>query len=230
MKASSTSLFQPTTLTMLSGFATIIATTIALGSMAQDQSGQAVAIVSNSFRTELGSRNEDVRVISVNANLPQLQSPEPRQLPSLINKSFAQVKMNVDPQQDFANLRSELERIVGEIKFDRPMREIRVNIMHVDASRRSSQIHQICELLATAESELARVPMKIEIQTWAASPTPEAWVEATQEANRLRDQVLIQQSTADQPQCQISTSAGLWPHANQLRPHATVVLRVPVTY
>ena len=230
MKASSHSLFQPTTLTMLSGFATIIATTLALGSMAQDQSGQAAAIVSNSFRTELGSRNEDVGVISVNDNMPQHQSPEPRQLPSLINKTFAQVKMNVDPQQDFANLGSELERIVGEIKFDRPMREIRVDLKHDDTSRRSSQIHQICELLATAESELARGPMKIEIQTWAASPTSAAWVDATQEANRLRDQVLAERSTTDQPQCQISTSAGLWPHANQLRPHATVVLRVPVTY
>ena len=230
MKASSHSLFQPTTLTMLSGFATIIATTIALGSMAQDQSGHAAASVSKAFRTELGSRNEDVGVISIYDNMSQHQSPEPRQLPRLINKSFAQVKMNVDRQQEFANLQSELERIVGEIKIDRPMREVRVDLKHDDTSHCSSQIHQICEMLTTAESELASGSMKIEIQTWAASPTLKAWVNATQEANRLRDQVLAERSTTDQPQLQISTSAGLWPHANQLRPYATVVLRVPVIY
>lgn len=230
MKASPHSLFQPTTLTMLSGFATIIATTIALGSMAQDQSGHAAAIVSKSFRTELGSRKEDVGVISVNDDMSQHPSPAPRQLPSLINTSFAEVKMNFNPQQDFENLQSELERIVGKIKVDRLTQQIRVDIPHNDTSPRSSQIHQICDLLAIAESELSRSTTKIEIQTWAASPTPAAWVDATREANRLRDQVLAERSTADQPQCQISTSAGLWPHANQLRPHATVVFRIPAIY
>ena len=230
MKASSYSLLQPTTLTMLSGFATIIATTIALGSMAQDQSGHAAALVSKSFRTELGSRNEDIGVISVMADSSHHQSSAQRQLPSLISKSFAHVKINVDPQQDFANLQSELERIVGEIKIDRPTQEIRVDIKHNDTSPGSSQIQQICDLLTTAESQLSQGTMKIEIQTWAASPTPAAWVDATREANRLRNQVLAERSTADQPPCQISTSAGLWPHANQLRPNATVVFRVPVIY
>ena len=215
---------------MLSGFATIMATILALGAMVQDQSGHAAAMVSKSFRSELGSRNEDVGVITVNDNNSQYQSPEPRQLPGLINRQIGELKLNVDPQQDFANLRSELERIVGAIRVDRPMQEIRVDIQRDDLSSSSVQIRQICDLIATAESELAGGPMKIEIQTWAASPTPKAWVDATIEANHLRDTVLADRSTADQPQRQISTSAGLWPHANQLRPHATVVLRLPVIY
>ena len=230
MKTSPHSLFHPTTLTVLSGFATIIATTIALGSMAQDQSGHAAAIVSKAFRTELGSRNEDVGVISVNDEVPQHQSPAPRQLPSLINRPFAEVKLNVDPQQDFSNLQSELERIVGKIEFDRPTQEIRFDIQHNHTSPSSSQIHQICDLLTTVESELSHGAMKIEIQTWASSPTPTAWVDATREANNLRDEVLAERSTADQPQCPISTSAGLWPHATQLRPHVTVIFRIPVIY
>ena len=160
MKISSPSLFKPTTLTMFSGFAIIIATTIALGSMAQDQSGHAAAIVSKSFRTELGSRNEDVGVISVNDEMPQHQSPAPRQLPSLINRPFAEVKLNVDPQQDFSNLQSELERIVGKIEFDRPTQEIRFDIQHNHTSPSGSQIHQICDLLTTVESALSQTGFK----------------------------------------------------------------------
>ncbi len=230
MKPSSHSLFQPTTLTILSGFATIIATTIALGSIELDQSGQAVAIVSKSFRTELGSRHEDVGVISVNHDMSQNQLPAPRQLPNLIDRPFALVKINRNPQQDFANLKSELDRIVSEIQFDRPMRELRFDIKQDDTAGRRPPIHEICELLATAEYELSQDSMKIEILTWAASPTTEAWITAAQAANSLRDQVLYERSNTDQPQCQISTSAGLWPHADQSRPAATVVFRLPVIY
>jgi hypothetical protein len=230
MKISFQSLFHPTTLTMLSGFGIIVATSIALGSMAQDQSGHAAAIVSKSFRIELGSTQEDIGVISVNDDTSQNQPPAQRQLPSLISKSFAQVKMNVDPQQDFENLKSELERIVGGIQFDRPTQEVRVDMQQNDTSRSTSTIHQICELLANTESQLSPGAMKIEIQTWAASPTPEAWVAATHVATHLRDQVLAERSTANQAKFQIATSAGLWPHANQSRPAATVVLQLPVIY
>jgi hypothetical protein len=230
MKISAHSLFHPTTLTMLSGFGIIIATTIALGSMAQDQSGHAAAIVSKAFRMQLGSNKADVGVIFVNDDISQHQQPAMRQLPSLISRPFAEVKMNVDPQQDFENLKSELERIVGEIKIIRPTQEIRVDLEQTDSSLGTSPIQQICELLANAESQLSPGAMKIEIQTWAASPTPEAWVAATHAANHLRDQVLAERSTENQPECQISTSAGLWPHASQLRPAVRVVFRLPVTY
>jgi hypothetical protein len=230
MNSQSNSLFHPATLTMLSGFAIIIATTIALGSMTQDQSGHAAAVVSKSFRMESGSRKKDAGVIAVNDDLSLHQPPAQRQLPRLISKSFAEVKLNVDPRQDFENLKSELERIVGEIKFDRPMQEIRVDLQQNETSPDTSLIQQICQLLATAETEISPGAMKIEIQTWAASPTPEAWVDATHAAGRLREQVLAAQVMADQPQYQISTSAGLWPHANQLRPAATIVLRLPVIY
>lgn len=215
---------------MFSGFAIIIATTIALGSMAQDQSGHAAAVVSRTFRTELGSRDADAQVIAIDDDMLRNLPPARRQLSSLMNKPFAQVKINVDPQQDFPNLQSELQRIVGEIQFDRPMHEICINLPPGKITADSSLIDQICELLAAAESELARGSIKIEIQTWATSPTPEAWVDATQVANRLREKVLAKQSLASQSRCQISTSAGLWPHTNELRPASTVVLRLPVIY
>lgn len=230
MNSQSHSLFHPPALTMLSGFAIIIATTLALGSMTQDQSGHAAAVVSKSFRMESGLSKKDGGVIAVNDDTSQHQPPPQRQLPRLISKSFAQVKLNVDPRQDFENLKSELERIVGEIKFDRPMQEIRVDLQQNETSPGTPLIQQICQLLATVETEISPGAMKIEIQTWAASPTPEAWVDAAHAANRLREQVLAAKLMTNHPNYQISTSAGLWPHANQSRPAATVVLQLPVIY
>lgn len=224
MNTSCYSLFKPTSLTMVSGLLTIVATTIALGSIAHDQSGQAAAIVSKSFRTKLGAQNDNTALVLVDFGIKLPEPPENRELPDLTSRPLAQVKRNVDPRQDFANLQLELERIVGEFKTVQPMQEIQLHVFDADPEIATSISAQIIDFLATAESRLSHGIMKIEIQTWAASPTPTAWIEATQAANNLRDQVTAQIPQSQRQQFQISSSAALWSHQDRLRPAATIVL------
>lgn len=228
MKTSGHALLQPATLTRLSGLATIIVATLALSSMAQDQSGQSAAMVSKSFRAELGANDKAFGVISF-ATLSSREKPEAiRELPDLLDRPLAEVKANVDPAQDFASLQSELERVVGGCKAEPAMREIRIDILVNDATLIDTLMNRTSDLVADAELKSDRNTIRIEIQTWAASPMQSAWFAATREASRLRNEMQMEFSGTESAQLQICSSAALWPHPDQMRPAATIVLRLPL--
>lgn len=227
MNPSGHALFQPTMLTRLSGLATIIVATMVLGSMAQDQSGQSAAMVSKSFRAELGVSD----VFGPFSFASESSRPKPeavRHLPDILDLPFAAVKTNIDPAQDFANLQSELERAVGGCKAAPAMREIRIDILVNDATLLDSLMTRTSDLLADAELKFDRNTITIEIQAWAASPTLSAWMAATREALRLRKEMQSQLSATESRHLQFSSTAALWPHSDQRRPKATLVLRLPL--
>ncbi|MDA1232231.1 MAG: hypothetical protein O2856_15765 [Planctomycetota bacterium] len=228
MNSSGHAFLQPATLTKLSGLATIIVATLALGSMAKDQSGQSAAMVSKSFRAELGASHDAFGVISF-ATLSSRGKPKAiRQLPNIADRPFADVKANVDPAQDFANLQSELARIGGACTALPAMQEIRIDILVDDAALIDSLMNRTSDLLADAELKFDRNTIRIEIQTWAASPTQSGWIAATREALRLRNEIKMELSATESHELQISSSAALWPHPDQLRPAATIALRIPL--
>lgn len=228
MKSFRVSIPGPTTLTMLSGLAIIVAATLALGSMAQDQSGQSAAMVSKSFRAEMRAAEDEFTMIPIRSAAAQDSALTKPRLPGRIVISFGQVKDNLNPARDFANLLSELERVAGHCAIDAPVREVRINVVNADPESVTSIIKEACDLSDAADSVLVRNRMQAEIQTWAASPTPTAWIDAILEANRLHDETLLQLSTAGTPEISLRSSAGLWPHADRSHPALTIVLRFPL--
>jgi len=220
-------ILQPTSLTLLSGLAIIVAATLALGSMAQDQSGQSAATVSKSFRAEMRASDNEFTLIPIVCEAAQDSAMTEPRLPGRLPLSFGQVKDNIDPARDFANMLSELERIAGHCKVDAPVREVRIDVVDADLRSVTSIINQACDASDAADSMFLRDRMEAEIQTWAASPTPTAWIAAIREANRLRDETRREFSVADTPQFSIGASAALWPHADHVRPAMTIVLRFP---
>ena len=227
MKSLRVDILQPTALTLLSGVAIIVAATLALGLMAQDQSGQSAAIVSKSFRAEMRASDNEFTLIPIVCDAAQDSAMTEPRLPGRLPSSFGQVKDNLDPARDFANLLSELERVAGHCAIVAPGREIRINVVDADHKSVASIINQACDLSDAANSMLVCDGMQVEIQTWAASPTPTAWIDAIREANRLRDETRQKLSTASTPQFSIGASAALWPHAHHVRPAMTIVLRFP---
>lgn len=227
MKSLRVGILQPTALILLSGLAIIVAATLALGSMAQDQSGQSAAMVSKSFRAEMRASDNEFTLIPIGCDTAQDSALTEPRLPGRLPMSFGQVKDNIDPARDFANLLSELERVAGHCAIDAPIREVRINVADADHKSVTSIINQACNLSDVANSMLLRDRMQVEIQTWAASPTPTAWIAAIREANRLRDETRQKFSVANAPQFSIGASAALWPHADHVRPAMTIVLRFP---
>ncbi len=227
MKSSGFGFLQPTALTMLSGLVILIAATLALGSMAQDQSGQSVAMVAKSFRAEMHARDVEFRLIPISGDAAQDSAVTQPRLSGRLVMSFGQVKDNVDPASEFANLLSELERVAGNCAIDAPVREVRINVLNADLESVTAIINQACDVLVETESVLLRNEMQVELQTWAASPTPTAWMDAILEANRLRDEVRQELSVNNAPKISLGSSAALWPHAGRVRPAITIVLRFP---
>ena len=232
MKSPGSGIHKPTTLTMLSGLATIVAATLALGSMAQDRSGQSTAMVSKSFRTELGANDHEFELIPlVNDNSRDVDVAKPH-LPGRLVMSFGQVKDNVDPAREFASLLPELERIAGRCTADAPVREVRIDVFYNDPESVTSLVEQACQQACHTsedrESLLLREGVHVEIQTWAASPTQAAWIDAVREASRLRDGLNAEFSQANSPQFLISSSAALWPYADRMRPAMTIVFGFPI--
>ena len=223
MTSSCSGIHQPATLTLLSGLATIVVTTLALGSMAQDQSGQSTAMVSKSFRAELGASDHKLELIPVDDDSKDLAKAQPHS-PRRLVMSFGQVIDRIDPAEEFASLVPELERIAGRCRVESPVWEVRIDVFNTDPRSITSLVEQACNTLDDSESLFLRDRVHVEIQTWAASPTQAAWVSAVREASRLRDDVDAAFSTASLPQFLISSSAALWPYADQMRPAMTIVL------
>lgn len=225
MKSIGFGVHQPMTLTMLSGLAIIVAATLALGSMVQDQSGRSAAMVSKSFRAEMRASEVECELIPIVCNAAQdSAAPQPR-LPGRLVISFGQIQDKSDPAREFANLLSELERVAGNCAIDAPVREVRIHVVNAKSESVTAIIKQACDLWDETESGLSRDEMQVEIQTWAASPTPAAWIDAIREASRLRDKALQELSAANIPQISIRSSAALWPHPSRVRPAMTIALR-----
>ena len=225
MKSIGFGIHQPTTLTMLSGLAIIGAATLALGSMVQDQSGQSAAMVSKSFRAELRASEVEFELIPIVCDAAQDSATTQPRLPGRLVMSFGQIQDKADPAREFANLLSELERVAGNCAIDAPVREVRIHVVNAQFESVTAIIKQACDLWDETESGLLRDEMQVEIQTWAASPTPTAWIDAIREASRLRDKTLQELSTANTPQISIRSSAALWPHAGRVRPAMTISMR-----
>ena len=120
---------------------------------------------------------------------------------------------------------SELERVAGHGTAETTMREVRINVVNAGAETVESIINQTCELLNQKDERFARNTLQVEIQTWAASPTPAAWLDAISHASHLRQEVRAQLTDAGPPPLSISSSAALWPNADRMRPAMTIVLR-----
>jgi len=227
MKPLDSAIHKPTTLTILSGLSTIVAATLALGSMSQDWSGQSAAMVSMSFRTELGANDHEFDLIPVvNDDSKDVAIAEPH-LPGRLVMSFGQVKDNVDPAREFANLLPELERVAGRCTAEAQVLEVRVDVFDLVPKSVTSLFEQVCDVLDDREALFFRDRMCVEIQTWAASPTQAAWIVAVREASRLRDDMDAGFLKADSPQFSISSSAALWPYADRIRPAMTIVFGFP---
>ncbi|MCA9011444.1 MAG: hypothetical protein KDB01_16945, partial [Planctomycetaceae bacterium] len=70
--------------------------------------------------------------------------------------------------------------------------------------------------------------LNLEIQTWAASPTQKAWIDAVQDASRLQLEIDRGLSEAKLLHLRIKSSAALWPYSARARPALTIVVQVPV--
>ena len=225
MNSSSRAFLQPTTLTMLSGFTIIVAATLALGSMVQDQSGQSAAMLSKSFRMELGATGVEFPLIPSGSE-PSPDSATPRLSVSADpRKTFGQIKAFTDPVQEFAFMLSELERVAGHCTAETAMREVRLNWENAGTETVTSMINQACEILHEKDATLSGNSLQVEIQTWAASPTPAAWLDAIRHASHLRQAVHAELTATGQPDPLISSSAALWPYADRVRPAITIVFR-----
>ena len=229
MNSSGPAILQPTALTMLSGLAIVVAATLALGSMAQDQSGQSAAMVSKSFRMEMSIRDDEFELIPVVIDLAENAATMESRLPDRRVRSFGQVQDNVDPAREFANLLSELERVAGEGSVEEPMREFRLNVFDTDCESVTSLVTQSCDILLEADSTLSQDRMQVEIQTYAASPTRVAWIDAARKASRWRDQMNTEILKTNAKPISIVSSATVWAHRDQVRPAWTLVLRFPIT-
>ena len=130
MKSSGLNILQPAALTMLSGLAIIVAATLALGSVAQDQSGQSAAMVSRAFRMEMGSSEDEFRLIPIRSGASQDFEKPRHRMPGPPGNSFGQVKQTANPAQEFAVLLSELERVAGNCTVETQLRVIRFHVMH----------------------------------------------------------------------------------------------------
>ena len=230
MNATRSGILQPTTLTMLCGLTILIAATLALGSMAQDQSGHSIAMVSRSFLAETGAHRNEFELIAVDQKDPLASAIVNSPLPGTLVLSFGELKNKVDPAREFASLLSELERIVEHYEVEAPVREVRINISDSDPQYVTSLIRTSSGILDDAGVLAPSDRMQLEIQTWAASPTPAGWIDAIREASRLHAEIHHRLSTTGSRQYTTTSSAALWPHSARVRPAMTIVLRVPVTY
>ncbi len=229
MNSSDPAILQPTALTMLSGLAIIVAATLALGSMSQDQSGQSAAMVSKSFRMEMSIRDDEFEMIPVVIDLAENAATMEPRLPDRRVRSFSQVQDNIDPAREFANLLSELERVAGEGTVEVPMREFRLNVFDTDCESAASLVTQSCDILSAVDATLSQDRMEAEILTYAASPTRTAWIDAVREASRWCDQMKTEILKTNAQPISIASSATVWAHRDQVRPAWTLVLRFPRT-
>lgn len=225
MNSSGFAILHPTTVTMLSGLGIIIVATLALNSMAQDQSGQSAAMVSKSFRMEMGAGSAAFPLIRTGRSAFRNPAVPQAILPLRPGTTPGQLKAFCDPVQEFALMLSELERIAGQSTPDTAMREVRINVINAGAENVASVIKRTCELLIQRKETFTRDSLQVEIQTWAATPTPAAWLDAITHASKLRQDVHAQLREADAPELLISSSAALWPYADRARPAMTIVLR-----
>lgn len=230
MNAIRTGILQPTTLTMLCGLMIVIAATLALGAMAQDQSGQSIATVSRSFRTETGLHRNEFELIAVDQKDPQASAIVNTPLPGTLVLSFGALKNTADPSREFASLLSELERIIEHYEVEAPVREVRINISDSTPEYATSLIRKSSGILDDAGRLDPRDRMQLEIQVWAASPTQAGWIDAIRKASRLHAEIDHRLSTTGPRKYITTSSAALWPHSARVRPAMTIVLRVPVTY
>lgn len=229
MNSPCAAILRPTALTMLSGLAIIVAATLALGSMAQDQSGQSAAMVSESFRTEMSIRDDEFELIPVVIDLAENAATMESRLPDRRVRSFGQVQDNVDPAREFANLLSELERVAGEGSVEEPMREFRLNVFDTDCESVTSLVTRSCDILSAVDATLSQDRMEAEILTYAASPTRTAWIDAVREASRWCDQMNTEILKTNVQPISIASSATVWAHRDHVRPAWTLVLRFPRT-
>jgi hypothetical protein len=230
MNAIRSGIFRPTTLTMLCGLTILIAATLALGSMAQDQSGQSIAMVSRSFRAETGAHGNEFELIAVDQKDPLDSEIVHSPLPGTLVLSFGELKNKANPASEFASLLSELERITEHYEVDAPVREVRINVSEAAVEYVISLIRKSSDILDDTGVLTSRDRMQLEIQLWAASPTQAGWMDAVREASRRHTEIDRRLSATGSRQYDTTSSAALWPHAARVRPTMTIVLRVPVTY
>lgn len=228
MKANHSAMIQPTTMTVISGLTIVVAATWALGSMEQDQSGQSIAVVSSSFRTESGIRRNGFEPIPV-GQIDGWDTPPVRSRSSQsLAVTLGEAKEDVDPAQIFASLMSELERIAGNRRSETPVHAVELNIKDRDPEYAISVIRSIHGSLDHAGFLTTAEKLRLEIQTWAASPTQKAWIDAVQDASRLQHEIDRGLSDAKLLHITTKSSAALWPYPTQVRPALTIVVQVPV--
>ena len=228
MKANHSAMIHPTTMTVLSGLTILVAATWTVGSMELDQSGQSIALVSSSFRTETGIRRNGFEPIAV-GQINLLNTPPVRsRLPQSSAATVGEAKEKVDPARIFASLISELERIAGNSLSEAPVHEMELNIIDRDPEYAVSLIRKIHGSLDDAGFLSTQEKLQFEIQTWAASPTRAGWSDAVQEAAHLQHEIDCGLSEAKLPHLKTQSSAALWPHTSRIRPAMTILVQIPV--
>jgi len=227
MKTFDPGIFPPATITMLSGMMILVATTLAVGSLTQDQSGKSAAMLSQSFRAEIGAKEEEFELISIERNDSLSINNAPPLMPLTLNLSFGKRNDQCDPASEFTMLLSELNRFAGNCVAAPPVREVQINVFETNTETVTSAMERISKSLHDAELSSVQGGLQMEIQTWAASPTQTAWVNAVLDANRLREELDLHLSMSGTPQYKTTSSASLWPHPDRVRPALTIVLRSP---
>ena len=220
-------IFPPTTITMLSGMMALVATILAVTSLTQDQSGQSAALLSQSFRAEIGAEADKFELIAIARKDSPSFNNAPPLMPLTLDLTFGQRKDHFDPASEFAMLLSELSRFAGNCVAGPPVREVQIDVLETNSEIVTSAMEQISSSLRDAELSSVQGGLQVELQTWAASPTQTAWVNAVRDADRLREEMDLHLSMSGTRQYETTSSASLWPHADRVRPALTIVLRFP---
>ena len=226
MRQFSSDFLPASTMTLLSGFVIIFATTLALGSMTRDQTGYSIASVSMAFRTELNGDIRDFEVIPVSAADPFV----PVTSPPVVENRFTILPRPESPGNDrtdeFRNLLLELRRIAGNATVSQPFREVTIDLFCAadpESGRQIDEFSEACDVLDSLPPSAAS--LQFEIRKWAASPTNAAWIDSVHSASVLRSKLQAHWKATRSTPIGISSSATLWPHADRLRPELTIFVR-----
>lgn len=225
MRQFSSNFLRAPTMTLLGGFTIVFATTLALGSMARDQTGNSIIAVSVAFRSELDAEFRDFEAIPVSASD---QSASVVTSPVTENRFTippGRISADSDRTDEFRNLLSELQRVAGNATVSQPFGEVSIDLFGTDPDS-SAEFDAFCQARDLLDSlPPSATSLQLEIRQWAASPTKAAWIDSVHAAGVLGSKLQAHWMVTRSTPIGVSSSAALWPHADRVRPDVTIFAR-----
>lgn len=212
----------PSRITMLSGFAIIISTTLGMGALTQDQSGDALVDAASAFRSQCHGPSEESEIIPVHVLRDKQSNPRPEWKPWFPMAERA-IAADQDRTDEFANLLLELERVAGDALVSPPFLEYSVDFNRSGVDSQIDTLDQAAKFMESVATPFGST--HFEVRHWASSPTKSAWIQSTQTANELRDRLQFQLRENNLHETTVTSSAAIWPHADRLRPEVTILVR-----